>query len=120
MNRNRDLSENIVYPVADIPVLTSENERLSELPTYRELIHWHNDFEFIMVKEGTMDFSVNESVLHIRSGQGLFVNSNRLHFGYSEARQEVLFDMVIISADMIQTRFNEREIDKLTDIGNAD
>lgn len=120
MNRNKDLSENIVYPVADIPVLTSENERLSELPTYRELIHWHNDFEFIMVKEGTMDFSVNESVLHIRSGQGLFVNSNRLHFGYSEARQEVLFDMVIISADMIQTRFNEREIDKLTDIHNTD
>lgn len=58
MNRNKDLSENIVYPVANIPVLTSENERLSELPTYRELIHWHNDFEFINVYTSEQCISV--------------------------------------------------------------
>ena len=77
MNRNDDLSENLNYTAPELPILTSD-EHLSELPTYRELMHWHDDYEFILVTKGVLDFDVNGETLHIRQNEGLFVNSGRL------------------------------------------
>lgn len=113
MKRNEDLSENLTYTIADIPVLTSD-EHLSELLTYRELMHWHEDFEFILVTDGTLDFDVNGEILHINTGQGLFVNSERLHYGFSEEKKEVLFKLIIVSPKMIQNQFNSSVISFLS------
>ncbi|MBO7472928.1 MAG: hypothetical protein J6U00_02830 [Ruminococcus sp.] len=51
MNRNEDLSENLNYTTPELPILTSD-EHLSELPTFRELMHWHDDYKFILVTKG--------------------------------------------------------------------
>lgn len=80
MNRNKDLSENVNYTSKDLPVLTS-HEHLSELAAFRELMHWHPDYEFLLVKDGILDFDVKGKILHIKPNQGLFVNSERMHFG---------------------------------------
>ena len=106
MNRNEDLSENVNYTSKELPVLTSD-EHLSELATYRELMHWHPDYEFLLIKDGVMDFEVNGKILQIKPNQGLFINSERMHFGYSEKKKEVLFELVIISPDMIRNAFNK-------------
>lgn len=60
MNRNDDLSENVNYTTNELPVLTSD-EHLSELATYRVLMHWHPDYEFLLIKDGVLDFEVTES-----------------------------------------------------------
>ena len=60
MNRNEDLSENVNYTSKELPVLTSD-EHLSELATYRELMHWHPDYEFLLIKDGVMDLGVEIS-----------------------------------------------------------
>ncbi len=65
MDRNEDYSENVNYTSKGLPVLTSD-EHLSELATYRELMHWHPDYEFILVKDGVLDFDVNGEILHIK------------------------------------------------------
>ena len=119
MNRNEDLSENVNYTSKELPVLTSD-EHLSELATFRELMHWHPDYEFLLIKEGVLDFDVNGTILHIKPNQGLFVNSERMHFGYSEAKKEVLFDLVIVSPEMIRNAFNTEAIDQLSRLDNAD
>ncbi|HRR77089.1 MAG TPA: AraC family transcriptional regulator [Ruminococcus sp.] len=119
MNRNDDYSENVNYTSKGLPILTSD-EHLSELATYRELMHWHPDYEFLLVKDGVLDFDVNGEILHIKPNQGLFVNSERMHFGYSEKKKEVLFELVIISPDMIRNAFNSDVLDQLNSPENAD
>ena len=119
MDRNEDYSENVKYTSKGLPVLTSD-EHLSELATYRELMHWHPDYEFLLVKDGVLDFDVNGEILHIKPNQGLFVNSERMHFGYSEEKQEVLFELVIISPEMIRNAFNSEMLDQLSSTANAD
>lgn len=119
MNRNEDLSENVNYTTKELPVLTSD-EHLSELATYRELMHWHPDYEFLLIKDGVLDFEVNGKILHIKPNQGLFVNSERMHFGYSEKKKEVLFELVIISPDMIRNAFNSELLGQLSSSDNTD
>lgn len=119
MNRNEDLSENLNYTASGLPILTS-NEDMSDLaPSYRELVHWHEDLEFILVTKGTLDFDVNGEILHIQSNQGLFVNSGRLHYGYSEKMQEVLFKLIIISPDVIRNCFNFKAINDIVSPHNT-
>ena len=101
MNRNEDLSENLNYTIADIPVLTSD-EYLSELPTYRELVHWHEDFEFILVTDGILDFDVNGEILHINAGQGLFINSERLHYGFSEEKKKYYLNLLLYPQNLFR------------------
>lgn len=119
MNRNDDLSENLKYTTTELPILTSD-EHLSDLSSYRELIHWHGDLEFILVTNGTLDFFINNKVVQIGSNQGLFINSNRLHYGYSGLKEEVLFKMVIVSPDMIKNQFNDDIIDAIICQQNCD
>ncbi|MBR2086960.1 MAG: helix-turn-helix transcriptional regulator [Oscillospiraceae bacterium] len=118
MNRNDDLSENLNYTTPELPILTSD-EHLSELPTYRELMHWHDDYEFILVTKGVLDFDVNGETLHIRQNEGLFVNSGRLHFGYSEKKEEVLFELVIVSPELIRNVFNSAVLDTISSPRNV-
>ena len=118
MNRNEDLSENLNYTAPELSILTSD-EHLSELPTFRELMHWHDDYEFILVTKGVLDFDVNGEILHIKQNEGLFVNSGRLHFGYSEKKEEVLFELVIVSPELIRNMFNTEFLDMISNTGNV-
>ena len=118
MNRNEDFSENLNYTAPELPILTSD-EHLSELPTFRELMHWHDDYEFILVTKGVLDFDVNGEILHISQNEGIFVNSGRLHFGYSEKKEEVLFELVIVSPELIRNPFNTAAIDAVSSQSNV-
>jgi AraC-like DNA-binding protein len=43
--------------------------------------HWHRELEFIVIQEGEMTYHVNDKDYFLSRGDGLFVNTNRLHFG---------------------------------------
>ena len=42
-------------------------------------IHWHEELQFVYVKEGTAQFQVNDDQIEVKKGQGLFINSGCLH-----------------------------------------
>ena len=46
--------------------------------------HWHVEFEFVYVENGTAVFSVGEKQVTLEAGQGFFVNSKVLHRFYSK------------------------------------
>ena len=46
--------------------------------------HWHVEFEFVYVENGTAVFWVGEKQVTLETGQGLFVNSKILHRFYSK------------------------------------
>ena len=119
MNRNEDLSENLSYTSPELPILTSF-EDMSDLPTRRELIHWHDDFEFILVTLGCIDFYVNGKTIHLKQNQGIFINSGRLHYGFTESMDDVNFKLVIISPELARNTYNSRIIEDLNSTRNAD
>ena len=59
-------------------------EQLSLYPDYRGVSHWNDDVEFIMMVDGQMSYDINGQSIDMQTGEGVFVNSRCLHYGYSE------------------------------------
>lgn len=89
-----DLSEEVRYNVPDLK-LYIKKDFLSRYG-YAAACHWHPDLEFICVLDGSMDFYINGEILHLNSSQGVFVNSSRLHYGFSTQKKECTFLAIVI------------------------
>jgi len=87
---NDDRSEKVNYDNPDYPIYI-RRDVLSTYPNYAASSHWHDDIELIAVLEGKMNYNVNGEVMEIRNGEGIFVNAEQLHFGYSDSRTECIF-----------------------------
>ncbi len=72
--------------------------------------HWHDDFEFISVISGYMDYNVNGEIIRINSGEGIIVNSRQLHFGFSEEKKECEFICILLHPMLLCTsQYIDRE-----------
>lgn len=69
---------------------------LSAYPNYQCLCHWHEDIELIYILDGEMDYFINSETLTLHKGEGLFVNSKQLHYGYSHTHNECEFLCVLL------------------------
>ncbi len=69
--------------------------RLRDFPRMRAACHWHDDLEFIRILAGSMTCYVDGATVAVGPGHGLFVNSCRLHFGYSPDGTDCLFICVL-------------------------
>lgn len=90
----RDNSEVVHYEHPGIP-LYIHTARLSEYPGMRALCHWHDDIEFIQVREGTLNYDVNGHEIQIREGDCLFVNSRQMHYGYAYRGEDCKFSCIL-------------------------
>ncbi len=93
---NSDLSENVAYNNPAFPVYI-KNGRLSSYPNFSAVSHWHDDIEFILIREGMMTYDVNGNTIPLHQGEGIFVNSRCFHYGHSETRSECHFLCVLLS-----------------------
>jgi AraC-like DNA-binding protein len=75
-----NLSEVIPYTSPDIPVYSLVSQ-LYWFVNHTADCHWHEELEFTLITEGTMSYFVNDVTYQLSKGMGIFVNSNRLHFG---------------------------------------
>lgn len=75
-----DLGEEVPYTSSHLPI-RSVVGRLSDFLMYSADCHWHRDLEFIVIVEGEMTYHIQDQVYPRHKGDGLFVNTNRLHFG---------------------------------------
>lgn len=77
-----DGSERVRY---DLPGRFSyvRRGRLSRFPQMRATCHWHDDLEFVLVLSGRMKYYVDGERMTLAPGEGLFINSRRLHYGES-------------------------------------
>ena len=42
-------------------------------------VHWHSDVEFIYIKKGFVSYQLNDRIIRLNEGEGIFVNSRQLH-----------------------------------------
>ncbi|MEC0240073.1 AraC family transcriptional regulator [Paenibacillus dokdonensis] len=95
-----DLSERLDYNFPDLSLYVRKGN-LHQFNNYAAACHWHPDVEFILVLEGSMEYFVNGKTMHIDQGNGIFVNSNRLHYGYSQDMIDCTFIVVVIHPSLL-------------------
>ncbi|GHV18334.1 hypothetical protein FACS189493_7630 [Spirochaetia bacterium] len=90
-----DLSERLHYNLPDFPLYVRKDELRRY--GYTAACHWHTDLEFILALDGSMDYFVNGKTVHINAHNGIFVNSKRLHYGFSADKTDCSFLAVVIN-----------------------
>lgn len=95
-----DGSEQVQYDTPELPV-HGFSARLSELYNYAAGCHWHNGFEFLIADRGEMEYFVNGRILRLRQGEGIFVNANRMHYGFSSEKRECLYSCLVFHPSML-------------------
>lgn len=87
INLNNDYSEKIRYTHVDFPFYFHKG-RFSSYPNFTMKSHWHDDLELVVPISGHMIYNVNGQLIRFGAGEGIFVNSRRLHSAYSDDMTE--------------------------------
>ncbi|MCD8222838.1 MAG: AraC family transcriptional regulator [Clostridiales bacterium] len=102
-----DLSEKLNYNIEGLPVFARREELIES--EHMSLCHWHPDLEFIKIERGSMCYFVNGEIIRLEAGHGLFVNSGRLHYGFSPGKIDCEYSIMIVHTDLFAK--NCRSID---------
>lgn len=77
-------------------------------------LHWHQEFEFLVVTKGRLLFTVEEADYELHEGDGIFINSNELHAARAINGEACAFFAVDFSyqilAEDIHSRFAKKYI----------
>jgi AraC-like DNA-binding protein len=90
-----DLSERLNYNLPDFPLYVRKGT-LHQFNRYTAECHWHPDLEFISLLDGSMEYFINGQTVQIDKGNGIFVNSKRLHYGFSTDQTDCAFIVVAV------------------------
>ncbi|MGN0247144.1 MAG: AraC family transcriptional regulator [Lachnospiraceae bacterium] len=78
MEISDNLLETVEYNTPTTPIKAAVSH-LSDYPGGLMPCHWHKELECIVVLDGVMHYYVNDKTYPLRKGEGLIVNTNRLH-----------------------------------------
>lgn len=95
-----DGSEVLSYNAPDFPIST-DYSCLSIFAGYAAGCHWHHDFEALIALDAPMDYYVNGQHVYLEKGDAIFVNSGRLHYGYSAVHQECHYCYAVFHPELI-------------------
>jgi AraC-type DNA-binding domain-containing proteins len=95
-----DLSERLNYNLPDFPLYVRKGA-LIQFDRYAAACHWHSDLEFILVLDGSLEYFINGKTVHIDKGNGIFVNSKRLHYGFSADKSDCIFIVVAVHPSLL-------------------
>lgn len=84
--------------------------------------HWHEDMEFMFIMEGSLEYSVNGESIHLEAGEGIFVNSRRIHSNYSPKGKYCVFLCVILHPSYlcVSNYVEQKFITPMTDTSSFD
>lgn len=95
-----DLSEQLNYNFKSFQLYVKKGA-LIPFDKLAAACHWHPDLEFISVLDGYMNFFVNGEEIRLEKGNGIFVNSKRLHYGYSSDMTDCIYIVVCINPSLL-------------------
>ncbi|OZB92763.1 AraC family transcriptional regulator [Paenibacillus sp. XY044] len=100
LNVADNMSEIVEYDTPYLPIRTRHGV-LSSFYNRSASCHWHHDLEFILILEGSMNYFVDGDNYTLQKGEAIFVNSNRLHYGYSNRDDDCSFLVLLLSPKLI-------------------
>ena len=93
----KELTEHrtVVLPVACY--VTTINENINGyIP-----LHWHDEFQFVLVVKGTAHFQINEEPISVLEGEGLFINSGCLHMAKDQHSTGCVYICLNVSPNFV-------------------
>ncbi|WP_042476415.1 AraC family transcriptional regulator [Bacillus ndiopicus] len=97
---NQSLQELTHHRTVGLPIACYETMIKKNIHGYIPL-HWHEEFQFILVVKGEAIFQVNEEQLVIRQGEGLFINSGCLHMAKEKKQSNCVYVCLNVSPHFI-------------------
>lgn len=91
---NHDRSEKIKYTYPEFSFYFHRG-RFSSYPNYVMEEHWHDDVELVISLSGHMTYNVNGQLVRISEGEGIFINSRRLHSAFSKDMTECRYIVIL-------------------------
>ncbi|MFV0519482.1 MAG: helix-turn-helix domain-containing protein [Lachnospirales bacterium] len=91
-----DLSERIPYNIKNFPFFCGYGS-IKNFKSFEVANHWHQDIEFTVILEGSMTYTVNGTAFIVNKGQGLFINSKRLHSHCSSSHLDCHYLVITIN-----------------------
>lgn len=83
IQRDSAKREKVNYHSGELPVYIRTGD-LSRYPNLGHPCHYHEDIEFLYAMKGHLTYFINGQLCRIGEGEGIFVNSRHLHYGFSE------------------------------------
>lgn len=105
-----DNSEILPYNFKDYLVFIG-TEKLSDHPNFCMFNHWHDETEIIVPLKGHMTYNINGDLIKLSPGKGVFVNSNQIHYGFSDDSTDCVFiyalwhPMVLCATNEIENEY---------------
>lgn len=75
---DQNLKELTEHRTVELPIACYETIINQHINGYIPL-HWHDEFQFVLVVKGEAIFQINEENVSVHEGEGLFINSGCLH-----------------------------------------
>lgn len=86
-----DRSECLHYDNPDFHVQFRKNKIRADDILDDISIHWHDEVEFIYVIKGSIRYQLQDKIVQIKAGEGIFVNSRQLHLIVSNHVEVTLY-----------------------------
>lgn len=115
LNLNRSLQELEPHGTSDFPC-AGYSEKYTDREEDTITWHWHEEMEIIYVANGSIKVQTPNHLYHLKEGEGIFINSNILHFAQAEPYCKIhslVFHSLLVSGSE-KTVFAEKYIAPLT------
>ena len=89
-----DRSETVRYSYSDIPIGFFKGH-YSAYPNGCVPTHWHEDIELIVPNDGDAVYNINGKMVQVHTGEGLLVNSHRMHSSFTENLRDCYYDILL-------------------------
>ena len=100
LNIREDGSEVLKYNAPDFPISTAYAD-LAIFPDFAAGCHWHRDYEALIALDGEMDYRVNGKHVRLEKGDAIFVNSGRMHYGYSSKMENRNYCFAVFHPELL-------------------
>ena len=70
-------------------------------------IHWHNDLEINLIREGEAVFQVYQKSYRVRTGEGFLLNRNVPHSCSSPGNEHVRYSTILVSMAILEVMLSE-------------
>lgn len=118
MKREKLYKEQIHHTTADLPVALHR----MKYPCGTDVLfylHWHKEFEFFVVTEGRIEFTIESNTYLLEPGDCVFINSDAYHSAKNAGRESCSFFALDFSYEFLQenmhTNFSRRYIRPILD-----
>ncbi len=100
MLNKRFYEEQMQHRTAELPIALHQLEYIdgTDLLFY---LHWHKEFEFLIVTKGKIEFTIEDRIYHLSTGDCVFINSNLYHSAKAINRNSCSFFAIDFSYEFL-------------------